>query len=88
MFCLFYKTVLCKKLNSRMCCCRQNKAILHIGEDKVLDDSDGGGLCVSIETGSPGSVERGESLPKSHRRHFTGEAPQPALGTLVSSRCL
>lgn len=36
---------------------------------------------VSIETGSPGTDEWGESLPQSYRRHVTGEAPQPALST-------
>lgn len=40
---------------------------------------------VSIETGSPGTDERGESLPQSHRRHLTGEAAQPALGTPSSA---
>lgn len=55
------------------------------GNDDGNDgDDDDDGVLISIETGSAGSAERGESLPQSHGRHAAGEAPQSALGTLGS----
>lgn len=47
-------------------------------------DDDDDELCVSIETGPPGTDEWGESLPEGYRRHVAGETPQPALGASPS----